>query len=79
MMGQLPVMLAIWRCMRMRVEADWDACESNGVCAGLVPEVFEVDDQDNLNILLDEIPSRLEQQVRHAVSSCPKLALRITE
>lgn len=63
----------------MRVEADWDSCESNGVCAGLVPEVFEVDDSDNLNILMDEIPSRLEQQVRHAVSSCPKLALRIVE
>jgi len=63
----------------VRVEADWDACEANGVCAGLVPEVFEVDDQDNLNILVDEIPSRLEQQVRRAVVSCPKMALRVAE
>jgi ferredoxin len=65
--------------VRMRVEADWDACESNAVCAGLVPSVFEVDDDDNLQILEGEIPSRLEQQVRHAVSSCPKMALRIVE
>ncbi len=60
----------------MRVEADYDACEANGICAGMVPEVFEVDDDDNLHILLSDIPSRLEQQVRYAVVSCPKLALR---
>jgi ferredoxin len=65
--------------VRMRVEADWDACESNAVCAGLVPSVFEVDDEDNLQILEGEIPAQLEQQVRHAVSSCPKMALRIVE
>jgi ferredoxin len=65
--------------VRMRVEADWDACESNAVCAGLVPSVFEVDDDDNLQILEGEIPPALEQQVRHAVSSCPKMALRIAE
>ena len=40
----------------MKVIPDYDACEANAVCAGLVPEVFEVDDDDNLNILVDEIP-----------------------
>jgi ferredoxin len=65
--------------VRMRVEADWDACESNAVCAGLVPSVFEIDDNDNLQFSEGEIPAALEQQVRHAVSSCPKMALRIVE
>jgi ferredoxin len=63
----------------MRVEPDYDACEANGVCAGLVPEVFEVDDNDNLNILVDEIPAHLIEGVRHAVRSCPKAALRLAE
>jgi ferredoxin len=63
----------------MKVEADWDACESNGVCAGLVPQVFELDNDDNLNILVDEIPASLVDGVRHAVQSCPKAALRIAE
>jgi ferredoxin len=63
----------------MRVEADWDACEANAVCAGLVPEVFEVDDDDNLQITPGDVPAGLEQRVRHAVSSCPKLALRVEE
>jgi ferredoxin len=59
----------------MRVRVDYDLCESNAVCAGLVPQVFEVDDEDNMNILMEEIPAELEGQVRHAVQSCPKTAL----
>jgi ferredoxin len=63
----------------VRVDVDRDACEANAVCAGLVPEVFEVDDDDSLHILVDEIPGRLTDGVRHAVSSCPKAALRLAE
>jgi ferredoxin len=63
----------------VKVAADWDACEANAVCAGLVPEVFEVDDEDNLNILVDEIPENLVDGVRHAVRSCPKAALRLSD
>jgi len=63
----------------MKVEADYEACEANAVCAGLVPEVFEVDDEDNMHILVDEIPANLVDGVKHAVQSCPKAALRLTE
>ena len=59
----------------MRVRIDYDLCEANAICAGLVPQVFEVDDEDNTNILMEEIPTELEGQVRHAVASCPKTAL----
>ena len=61
----------------MRVEVDRDVCEANAVCAGLVPEVFEVDDDDELHILVTEVPSQLADGVRHAVGSCPKMALRL--
>jgi ferredoxin len=63
----------------MRVRVDYDLCESNGICAGLVPQVFEVDDDDNMNILMEQIPANLEAQVRHAVESCPKAALALTD
>jgi ferredoxin len=63
----------------MKVIPDYDACEANAVCAGLVPDVFEVDDNDNLNILVEEIPENLVESVRHAVRSCPKAALRLEE
>ena len=63
----------------MRVEVDRDACEANAVCAGLVPEVFEVDDEDVLHIQVAEVPPSLAESVRHAVLSCPKAALRLEE
>lgn len=59
----------------MRVRVDRDLCEANGVCAGLVPQVFEVDDEDNLVILSAEVPDGLASPVRQAVQSCPKTAL----
>ncbi|MHB1432313.1 MAG: ferredoxin [Streptosporangiaceae bacterium] len=63
----------------MRVTVDRDACEANAVCAGLVPEVFEVDYEDVLHITADEIPPALADAVRHAVRSCPKTALRLAD
>ena len=63
----------------MRVEVDRDACEANAVCAGLVPEVFEVDDEDILHIKVDDVPGTLADSVRHAVHSCPKVALSLQE
>jgi ferredoxin len=63
----------------MKVKVDHEVCEANAVCVGLAPAVFEVDDEDNLHILVSEIPPELADQVRHAVNSCPKAALGIDE
>ena len=38
----------------MRVEVDRDLCEANGVCAGLAPEVFDLDGEDYLHIVTPE-------------------------
>lgn len=63
----------------MKVTIDYDLCEANALCTGLVPEVFEVDDEDNTNILVDEVPADLHEQVRRAVRACPKQAIRLQE
>ncbi len=42
----------------MRVVVDRDLCEANGVCAGLAPEVFDLDDEDYLHIVAPEVPAR---------------------
>ncbi len=63
----------------MRVRVDRDACEANAVCAGLVPEMFAVDDDEDLHILMTEVPDGLAEAVRHAVRSCPKAALALDE
>ena len=63
----------------MKVAVDRDLCEANGVCAGLVPEVFRLDDDDELHITEGDVPAELAEQVRHAVQSCPKTALKLSE
>ena len=39
----------------MKVVVDFDLCQSNGICQGLAPEVFEVRD-DGYLYLLQESP-----------------------
>ncbi|MFW5416669.1 ferredoxin [Nocardiopsis sp. CNT-189] len=61
----------------MRVIADYDLCESNAVCMGILPEVFEVRDDDNLYILQEEPPEDMRAKVEEAVRMCPKQALSV--
>ena len=59
----------------MHVKADFDLCEANGVCVGIDPEVFDLDDDDNLNILHPEVTPGNESRIRQAIDSCPRNAL----
>jgi ferredoxin len=63
----------------MRVTVDPDLCEANGVCANLVPQVFDLDDEDVLHITVGEVPAGLADKVRLAVQSCPKMALSLED
>ena len=63
----------------MRVVVDYDRCESNAICMGLAPQVFEVRDDDNLYILDEHPPEELRSKVEQAVRSCPKQAITLEE
>ena len=61
----------------MRVVVDFDLCESNAVCMGIAPEVFEVRDDDFLYILQEEPDESLRSKMEEAVARCPKQAISI--
>ena len=65
----------------MRVTVDRALCEANALCAGLVPEVFSVDEEDELTILTPNgaVAPELADGVREAVRCCPKMALTLEE
>jgi ferredoxin len=63
----------------MKVVVDYDLCESNAVCMSILPEVFEVRDDDNLYILQEHPSEELRPQVEEAVRMCPKQAISIQE
>lgn len=62
-----------------RIAVDYGLCESNGVCMGIIPEVFDLDDQDDLHVLRDDVTPDIEGQVREAVRQCPRQAIAIVE
>ncbi|HUF85379.1 MAG TPA: ferredoxin [Acidimicrobiia bacterium] len=63
----------------MKIVVDYDLCESNAVCMGIAPEVFEVRDDDNLYIL-NEHPDESERpKMEEAVRRCPKQAISIED
>ena len=63
----------------MKVVVDYDLCESNAICMGIAPEVFEVRDDDNLYLLQEEPPEELRGKVEEAVRRCPKQAITVQE
>ncbi|MEA2378446.1 MAG: ferredoxin [Thermoleophilaceae bacterium] len=63
----------------MRVIVDWSLCDGNGVCVGIAPEVFEVDDDLNLQVLDETPPESMRPQVEQAVISCPRLAITLQD
>jgi len=63
----------------MRVVVDYDLCESNALCMGVAPDVFEVRDDDNLYLLTENPPEELRDKVEQAVRLCPKAAISIQD
>ena len=62
-----------------KVVVDFGLCESNGVCMGIIPKVFHLDEQDYLHILKDEVTPENEAEIREAVRQCPRQAISIVD
>ena len=63
----------------MKVQVDYDLCESNGLCEALAPEVFWLDDNDDLQLHQEQIGTDEEAHVRRAVAACPTQAISLLE
>ena len=63
----------------MRINIDYELCEANGVCVGMVPDVFDLDDADNLILLIGDISPERRQELSEVAGSCPRSALSLTD
>lgn len=63
----------------MKIKVDFDECEANGVCEGLAPAIFQLDDDDYLQLLDDQVTDENRALVQRAILSCPKSAISIVE
>lgn len=63
----------------MKIKVDFDLCESNGLCEAMAPGVFELDDDDFLQVHAEETDDDNEAEVKRAVAACPRAAIRLEE
>jgi ferredoxin len=63
----------------MKIVVDFDRCESNAVCMGIAPDIFEVREDNFLYILNENPPESKREEVDEAVLMCPKAAISIED
>jgi ferredoxin len=63
----------------MRVVVDYDRCQSNAVCMGIAPHIFEVREDGFLYVLDETPPEDQRSLVENAVISCPTQAITIVD
>lgn len=63
----------------MRVRVDPALCETNSICMGIAPDVFEVGDDDAVSVLLENPPESMRKDVLNAVKLCPMQAISVVE
>ena len=63
----------------MKIGVDYDLCEANALCMEAAPEVFRVEEDDTLTILLEEPGEELRSKVEEAARLCPRQAILVTE
>ncbi len=61
----------------MRVVVNFDLCEANGKCVVHSPDVFELNDQDELTILEEELPEDRREEMKRCIKVCPKRAISL--
>lgn len=63
----------------MKIVVDYDKCDSNAVCVGILPEVFEVRDDNYLYILNESPPDDSRAKLEECVRSCPTGAISLED
>lgn len=62
----------------MTIVADLDLCDGLGMCESMADDYFQVDDDTDQVVILNEHPAEADRaHVYAAVQACPVLALRL--
>lgn len=67
------------RVTRLKILVDRDRCEGNAVCVRVAGDVFRVDDDDRLHVLVERPTGEARERVEVAVRRCPRHALSLVD
>ena len=63
----------------IKINVDYDRCDSNGVCVQMCPEVFEIREDGFLYLFMETAPADLAQKLSDAEDGCPTGAISLEE
>ncbi|MGE5826803.1 MAG: ferredoxin [Micromonosporaceae bacterium] len=63
----------------MRVVVDYDRCDSNAICVGIAPTLFQLDSSDVLQVLVEHPAESDWRAAETAARGCPKLAITLVD
>jgi ferredoxin len=63
----------------MRIVVDMNLCQGHAQCEDAAPDIFKVDDDGLLMVLVESPAESARPRVEDAVRRCPADALRIVE
>ncbi len=61
----------------MKVTLDKKKCMNSGMCTQAAPKIFEMDDEGELVILIEDVTDEHLGDVKDAVACCPTNALQL--
>lgn len=61
----------------MNIDIKLSACEGHGLCAQTAPQVYELDDEGYVRLLVPEITPELEAAAEAGARVCPVAALAV--
>jgi ferredoxin len=59
----------------VKIRIDPDKCQGHARCFALAPELFAVDDYGQASVIVDEVPTELEERADLAIANCPEYAI----
>jgi ferredoxin len=62
----------------MKVTVDTDLCQAHGECVFTAPEIFELDDEDQIH-WVENPDESLREKALAAEKGCPVSAIKVTE
>ncbi|WP_353892269.1 ferredoxin [Proteinivorax hydrogeniformans] len=63
----------------MKVKVDKDQCIGCGICEGVCPQVFKMNNENIAEVIVDSVNQQDKEAVKEAADSCPVEAIKIEE
>jgi ferredoxin len=61
----------------VKIVVDYDLCEANALCMRTAADIFQLDDQDKLHLLVEDVEGEQLEKAQLAVKRCPRRALSL--